>query len=184
MLRRTGYEEAAIAQFKQRRAELQRSPMRRMRNPRHLERAPGHPADRDDDSTPPQHFEEGKARGDLSAARRTVRARRSRVRRHDVPEQDVVRESELRECALDDRRSGLPRRFARQLTLRGERQARDARSSVPGGFSDEKDLRPRSGGEVARKPFAKEGCPRPFGVLVERVADAGRTQLGDECLRG
>ena len=124
----------------------------------------------------------GRARGRTAAPASTSRARRRAVRRggagmrrHDVPEEHGVGEPELGKHAVDDRRRRLAGRRSRELPLRGERDARDARAAVSGGLADEQQRRVGAGLEVAvetlREPLV--------AVLVERVADprAGRAAL-------
>src|SRR5207249_7744080 len=74
---------------------------------------------------------------DLGARRSPVRPLRAGMRRDDVPEQDYLLEPELGEHAMDDRRRRLRRPGARELTLRRERQAGDARAAIACSLADE-----------------------------------------------
>ena len=65
-------------------------------------------------------------------------------------------EPELGEHAVDDGRGRLGRALARELPLRGERDAGDARAAVAGRLGDEQDRRRRALVEVRREPSAQQ----------------------------
>ena len=134
----------------------------------------------DDQATSREIAEKAKARGNLGAARRTIRGLGPRVCRDDVPEEDVVDEPEPGECPLHDRRGRLRRPFARQLALGSEGEARDARASVAGRLPDEEHVGVRTLGEVLGQPSSEQASPRPVGVLVEGLADPRACELCDE----
>jgi hypothetical protein len=69
--------------------------------------------------------------------------------RDDVPEQDVFFDPELGENAVDDRRARLRRAAPGQLALRGEREAGNASTAVPGRLADEHDRRVPPAVEIA-----------------------------------
>src|SRR5581483_6734912 len=116
-------------------------------------------------------------RGTDAPRRSPVRRRRSGVRRHDVPEQDVVGDAELVEHPVDDRRGGLGGAGARQLPFRRERDAADARPSIPSRLADEHDRRIRPRAEIRRQPLATQ---LGRGVLVVRRADPRACERVDE----
>src|SRR5689334_18462912 len=97
----------------------------------------------DGQNAPPRgHLpEKRRPRQDFLVARAAVRSLRPRMGRDDVPAEGL--DPQLGEDAPDDRRRRLGRAAAGELPLGGERDPRDARSPVPGGFSDEQE--PRAG---------------------------------------
>src|SRR2546422_5286442 len=88
----------------------------------------------------------------LAVCRCPVRALRAGVRRYDVPAQGV--ELELAERSLDDGRRRLGRTTPGELALGRERNPRDARSAVSGGFADEEDHGASSLLEICAQPAA------------------------------
>jgi hypothetical protein len=102
----------------------------------------GDPPDRDDTAAARDRFEEPRGSLHLDARRPPVRIRPAglvRMGRYDVPQEDVGLDPELGERAVDDRRGRLGRALAGQLPLGGERDPRDARTQVTGGFPDQDD---------------------------------------------
>ena len=71
---------------------------------------------------------------------------------------------------MDDRRGCLAGSGAADLALRRERDARDPRAAVAGGFTDEQDRRVCACVEIARQALREP----VVAVLVERVADSRR----------
>ncbi len=120
---------------------------------------------------------------DLGACGQTVPGRVPGMRRDDVPEQNVSLELERAENAVHDCRRHLRRPAAGQLPLGRERDPRDACAAIARCFPDENDRGGRPLGEVLAEAFAEQGRAGTFGVLVERRADPGRRELGDECAR-
>ena len=127
--------------------------------------------------------EEGSTALDLGPARSAVRprpARQVRVCGDQIPEEHLLCKAELREHAVDDRRAGLARLPAAQLTLGGERDAAHARAPVSGRLADEQEP-----GAPTRLQVALEACP-PHGraftdtVEVERRPDSRGGELSDE----
>src|SRR4051794_17246311 len=80
-------------------------------------------------------LQEGSPGADLAAAGSPVGLRPAGmvwVRGHEIPAEDGVLEPELGEDAVDDRRAHLGGPRTGQLTLGGERNAADPRSTVAG----------------------------------------------------
>lgn len=116
----------------------------------------GDPADGDDATFAGELGHEPRARFDLGTGRPAVARLGARMRRDDVPEEDVFLELELGEHTLDDRRRRLGGACAGQLALRGEGNARDARTPIARRLSDEEEGRAASLVQIPHEPFAKE----------------------------
>src|SRR6185312_8497753 len=93
-----------------------------------------------------------------------------------------ILEAELGERAADDRRRRLSRASARELPLRGERDAGDARAAMSGGLADEQERRVFERGQVGMKPQAPRGGTVAVTIEVERRADRSAAQTLDELL--
>ena len=120
--------------------ELLSTAVRRVPDPRLADRRLGDPAHWNQVTPGGELLEKLTRRLDLVGARATVGLRLAgpvRMRRHDVPEQHVPLEAKLVEHTVDDRRRRFSRAASRQLALRGEGNAAQARASVPGRLADE-----------------------------------------------
>jgi hypothetical protein len=136
------------------------------------------PPDRDDEPGADNGVEESGGRFDFGTRRPPVRVRAARLvrmGRDDVPEQNLVLDPEADERALDDRRRCLAWSAAGQLALGGERDPRDARAPVAGGFPDQDDGSIAPIFEVGGQPLSKQGR---MAILIERTADRGLSELG------
>ena len=181
MLRRTGYETAAIEQFNQPGPERPGSAVRGVADVRSAERSLRNAADRNHPTVTRELTREREPGHDLGARRPAIRERRPGVCGDDVPKEDALLEAELREHPVQDRCRRLGRPLARELALGGERDPGDAGAAVPRRLADEEKV---SGGmalEIDHEPIAKQRRPRPLRVLVERRSDTRGCELLDEC---
>src|SRR5262249_5065339 len=112
--------------------------------------------------------------------RATVRDLGAGMGWNGVPAECLVLEAELCEDGTDDRRRRLGRAGARQLTLRGERDAADPRTAVAGRLADQEDRGVLTLVEIGGEAPPKQRGARAVPVEVERGADLGRGQLLDE----
>src|SRR6185437_11842276 len=74
------------------------------------------------------------------------------------------------------------RAAARELALRRERDAGDARAAMSGGLADEQERRVFERGQVGMKPQAPRGGTVAVTIEVERRADRSAAQTLDELL--
>ena len=137
MLRRTGYETAAIEQFNQPGPERPGSAVRGVADVRSAERGLRNAADRDHPTVTTELTHEREPGHDLGARRPAIRERRPRVCRDDVPEEDALLESELCEHAVHDRCRRLGHTRSGQLALGSERDPGNAGATVAGRLADE-----------------------------------------------
>src|SRR4051812_21273305 len=117
---------------------------------------------------------------DLRPRRRPIGRCRARMRRHDVPEQHVLGKTEVGQHALHDRRRRLGRPCAGEQALGGERDPRETRAAVAGRLADEQHARLPPRLEVLRQPRAEETGSGSVSIEVERLADVGAGEVGDE----
>src|SRR5205823_3225618 len=149
----------------------------RMTDVRRSESGFGDAADREDAAPARELAGVREAGSDLGARRPPVGCLRAGMRRDDVPKEHVVLDAELVEGLVDDRCGRLGRPVARQLALGRERDAGDARASVPGGLADEEVPSVRS---LLEKRVEPGGEPW-VAVLVERFADPRASQTPYQC---
>jgi len=180
VLRRTGYEVAAIEQFNQPGAELPSTTVGRVAYVCHSVRFVCDPTDGDDAPTPREHTRETRARGDFHARRLSIARRRPRMRGDGVPQENVLLEIELGEYALDDGRGRFGRTAARELAFRGERDPGDARAAVPGSLADQQERRAGLPFEVRDETLASDLRFIALRVLVEGLPDPCCRELLDE----
>src|SRR4051795_6654924 len=129
----------------------------------------GQAADGQDPAPGGQFGEERIAGGDLDPGRPPVRALRPRMRGDDVPAEGVQIESGER--PLDDLRARLGRPLARELPLRGERDAGDSGAAVAGRLADKDQRRARVRFEVLAKAAPAQFRAVTRAVEIERRAD-------------
>jgi hypothetical protein len=110
------------------------------------------PPDRHDPAPLGQGLGEREPCGDLGGRRGPVRGLGARMGRDDVPEQHLAGEAQLGQDAVDDRRRGLGRPPAGELSLRRERDPGHPGAAVAGRLAHEQEWRRRTRLEVGGQP--------------------------------
>jgi hypothetical protein len=145
--------------------------MARMTDVGRAENGLGKPSYRKDAPPAGELEREGEPGCHFAAPRESIRSLGAGMRRDDIPEQDVLLEPKLRENAVDDRRAGLGRPAAGELPLRRERDSRDARAPVTGGFANEQQRSVFARAEVRGEALATGLRPVAVAIEVECLAD-------------